>query len=75
MIRWIQKALGTNHRHSRSHRGALHHQLGIPEGQVIPTKVLKWAAVQPGKLGRRARLAITLRKFNKKARKNKRRSR
>lgn len=45
--------------------GALHRQLGIPEGQKIPAKTLEAAAEQPGKLGQRARLAQTLKKLGK----------
>lgn len=40
--------------------GALHKQLGVPQGQSIPAKKLASAAKQPGKLGQRARLAETL---------------
>lgn len=41
-------------------KGALHRQLGIPIGQKIPEKTLEKAAHAPGKLGRRARVAETL---------------
>ena len=51
--RWIQQV--------RIKRGALHRQLGIPAGERIPLRTLRWAAKQPGKLGRRARLAINFR--------------
>lgn len=40
--------------------GALHKQLGIPQGQKIPAKKLAAAANKGGTLGRRARLAQTL---------------
>ena len=40
--------------------GALHEQLGIPKGDKIPAKTLKKAAKKSGTLGRRARLAETL---------------
>lgn len=40
--------------------GALHKQLGVPEGEKIPAKKLAKAAKAPGKLGQRARLAETL---------------
>ena len=43
--------------------GALHKQLGVPEGKKIPTKKLAAAAKKPGKLGQRARLAETLKKM------------
>ena len=42
------------------HKGALHKQLGIPQGKTIPRATLERAAKQPGLLGERARLAITL---------------
>ncbi len=40
--------------------GALHRQLGVPEGEKIPAKKLAAAAKKGGKLGQRARLAQTL---------------
>lgn len=43
--------------------GALRHQLGAKKGQNIPSEKLETAAEAPGTLGRRARLAITLRKL------------
>lgn len=46
-------------------KGALHRQLGIPEGKKIPQKALKKAARKGGKLGKRARLAETLESFHK----------
>ena len=55
--RWIQK--------TKLKKGALHHQLGIPAGTKIPVSLLKVAAKMPGKLGKRARLALTLRKVSK----------
>lgn len=45
--------------------GALHRELGIPEGQKIPAAVLAKAAHAKGKLGRRARLAETLKGMNR----------
>jgi len=59
--KWIQKALGP-----RKRKGALHRALGVPVGEKIPEGKLRAAAKKPGKLGRRARLAITLRKIGKK---------
>lgn len=44
--------------------GALHSQLGVPQGKKIPAKKLAKAAKSPGLLGRRARLAETLKGFN-----------
>ena len=43
--------------------GALHRDLGIPEGKKIPVDVLNAAAKKPGKVGQRARLAKTMRGF------------
>lgn len=50
--KWIQGAI--------KKPGALHAQLGVPQGQKIPAKKLAAAAKAPGKLGKRARLAQTL---------------
>ena len=58
--RWIQRAL---HKHKK---GALHRQLGIPEGNVIPISILRNAATEPGLLGQRARFALNLRGIRKK---------
>lgn len=43
------------------HPGALHRELGVPMGKRIPAGKLAKAAKAPGKLGKRARLAQTLR--------------
>lgn len=53
--KWIQKAI--------KKPGALHKQLGVPEGKKIPAGKLAAAAKKPGKLGQRARLAETLKKM------------
>lgn len=45
--------------------GALHKELGVPEGKKIPEKKLEKAAKAPGKLGKRARLAETLKGMHK----------
>jgi hypothetical protein len=58
--RWIQKAL---HKHKK---GALHRQLGIPEGVTIPLSLLRDASKEPGLLGQRARFALNLRKIRRK---------
>lgn len=47
------------------HPGALRKELGAKEGQPIPAKKLAAAAKKPGKTGQRARLAQTLKGFNK----------
>jgi hypothetical protein len=44
--------------------GALHKQLGVPQGEKIPAKKLASAASKGGKLGKRARLAQTLKKLH-----------
>jgi len=44
--------------------GSLRRSLGVKEGQTIPASKLAAAAKKPGKLGRRARLAQTLRKMS-----------
>ncbi len=54
--KWIQGAI--------KHPGALHEQMGIPQGQKIPKKRLAAAAKKGGLLGRRARLAQTLSSFH-----------
>ena len=55
--KWIQGAI--------KKPGALHKELGVPMGKKIPPKKLAAAAKKPGKLGKRARLAETLKGFNK----------
>lgn len=45
------------------HKGALHADLGVPQGQKIPAAKIAAAAKQPGKVGQRARLAKTLKKM------------
>jgi hypothetical protein len=59
--RWIQEAL--------KKRGALHRQLGVPEREPIPFSMLVEHEHDPGRLGRRIRLAETLRKIAKKRKK------
>ena len=46
--------------------GSLRKSLGIKKGKTIPKSKLKAAAKKPGKLGQRARFAITLGKLRKK---------
>ena len=55
--KWIAGAI--------KHPGALHEELGVPEGKKIPAKKLAAAAKKPGTLGKRARLAETLGKLRK----------
>jgi hypothetical protein len=55
--RWIQNAI--------KKPGALRKELGIKAGEKIPAKKLAAAAKKPGKEGKRARLAETLKKLHK----------
>lgn len=55
MANWIKGAI--------KHPGALHKEMGVPQGQKIPAKKLSAAASKGGTLGRRARLAETLGKL------------
>jgi hypothetical protein len=57
MANWINKAIDKP--------GALRKQTGTPQGKNIPVKTLDKLAKEPGKEGKRARLALTLRKINK----------
>jgi len=45
--------------------GALREAMGVKKGETIPKAALDAAAKKPGKMGQRARLAITLGKMNK----------
>lgn len=54
---WIQGAV--------KHPGALHKEMGVKEGEPIPEHRLEEAAQAKGKLGRRARLALTLKRMNR----------
>lgn len=56
--KWIQKAI--------KKPGALREQMGVKKGEKIPKEDLKKAAKKPGKMGQRARLAMTLSKMKKK---------
>ncbi len=46
-------------------KGALHAELGVPEGQKIPKDKLAKAASKGGKVGKRARFAEELEGFHK----------
>jgi hypothetical protein len=54
---WIQEAI--------KKPGALRAELGVPAGKKIPSAKLAAAAKKPGKIGKRARLAETLKGFKK----------
>lgn len=51
--KWIQKAI--------QKPGSLRKSLGVKKGEKIPAAKLAKAAKAPGKMGKRARLAQTLR--------------
>lgn len=55
--KWITGAI--------KHKGALHKELGVPTSKKIPESKLKKAEHAGGKLGKRARLAETLKGFKK----------
>jgi len=55
--KWIQSAI--------KHPGSLKKSLHVKAGQKIPAKKLATAAKKPGVMGKRARLAQTLRSFKK----------
>lgn len=57
MEKWIQKAV--------KKPGSLRKSMGVKSGEKIPAKKLSAAAKKPGKLGKRARLAETLKSFSK----------
>lgn len=50
------------------HKGALHEDLGVPQGEKIPAAKLAAAAKKPGKVGQRARFAETLKGMSHKGR-------
>lgn len=58
MANWIKGAI--------KKPGALRKTLGVKKGQDISESKLKAAAKKPGVTGRRARLAETLKKLNRK---------
>lgn len=45
--------------------GQLHRDLGVPQGKKIPVGKIKAAAKRKGKVGQRARFAMTLRGLGK----------
>ena len=54
---WIQSAI--------KHPGALRKSLHVKAGKSIPAKTLQKAAKKSGVTGKRARLALTLKKMHK----------
>lgn len=57
---WIAGAINPEH------KGSLRKALGAPAGKPIPAKKLAAAAKKPGVMGKRARLAETLKGLRKK---------
>jgi len=57
MAKWIQKAI--------KRPGALHRALRVPMGKTIPVSRLRTAAKAKGRLGKQARLALTLRRLRR----------
>lgn len=55
--KWIQGAI--------KHPGALRQELGAKKGKPIPAKKLAAAAKKGGTIGKRARLAETLKKMHR----------
>ena len=53
MANWIKGAI--------KNPGALHRDLGVPQGEKIPVEKVAQAAKGVGKTAQRARLALTLR--------------
>lgn len=62
MAKWIQKAI--------KHPGSLRRALHVKKGKPIPAGKLRAAAKKKGVTGRRARLALTLRKLSRKRRRH-----
>ena len=60
--KWMKRAFSKN-------EGALHRQLGVPEGKPIPPGMLRAAARASGKKGSRARAALNANPQLKKKRK------
>lgn len=60
MARWIQGAINPKN------RGTLRRKAGVKKGETIPQAKLQQMAKSKGRTGRQARLALTLRKINKK---------
>lgn len=56
MKNWIASAV--------KHPGALHAELGVPQGQKIPASTLESASHSGGKLGQRARFAMNMKHIN-----------
>lgn len=55
--KWVQEAV--------KNKGGLHESLGVAKGKKIPVARIQAASKKGGKVGRQARLALTLRKMKK----------
>jgi hypothetical protein len=55
MANWIKGAT--------ANKGGLHRSLGVAESKPIPLERIRMAATKGGRLGKQARLALTLRKM------------
>jgi len=53
---WIAQAV--------RNKGGLHRSLGIAEDKKIPVTLIRQAAKREGKVGKQARLALTLRRMH-----------
>lgn len=56
--KWIQKAINPKH------KGKLHKELGVPQGEKIPASKLNAAIKKGGKIGKEAKLAKTLKSLH-----------
>jgi hypothetical protein len=65
--RWMQSAV--------KRPGQLHKDLGVPKGKKIPKSKLRAAAKRKGKVGQRARLALTMSRYSGKGGKSRKRKR
>ena len=55
--KWIKEAT--------KNKGGLHRSLGVPEGKNIPEDMIRQAAKRGGRVGKQARLAVTLKRLRK----------
>ena len=61
--KWVQKVVSGIKK--RGTKGALRKQLGAKKDEPIPKRKLADAAKKSGKLGKRARLAVTFKEMKK----------
>jgi hypothetical protein len=65
--KWMQSAV--------KRPGQLHRDLGVPQGKKIPKSRLRAAAKRKGKVGQRARLALTMSRYAGKGGRSRKRKR